>query len=251
MSHSKLIFVSGSSDGLGFLTAQQLIANGHHVHLHARNEQRKKEIERRLRGYACVHVADFEDQEAFGKLAKTLTTFGTFDSIIHNAGVYNSPSAVLFQVNVLAPYLLTALTPPPKKLIYVSSDMHLGGVHHLNHLQNGKVAINYSDSKLLLLLLSMAVARHWSSVLVNALHPGWVPTKMGGNKAPDDLEQGFQTQIWLSTSTDNNAQVSGRYFFHKKESRYHLDADNTELQDQLLSVCSTFTGITFPTNGYE
>jgi NAD(P)-dependent dehydrogenase (short-subunit alcohol dehydrogenase family) len=58
----------------------------------------------------------------------------------------------------------------------------------------------YSDTKLYDLTLSMFVARRWSHVLVNALDPGWVPTRLGGTNAPGNLRDGATTQAWLAVS---------------------------------------------------
>jgi hypothetical protein len=64
-------------------------------------------------------------------------------------------------------------------------------------------------------LLAFAVSRLFSEVKSNALEPGWVPTKMGGAGAPDDLDKGHRTQVWLATSDESAATFSGRYFFHQ------------------------------------
>lgn len=82
-------------------------------------------------------------------------------------------------------------------------------------------------SWLLYEILAKAVARKWSDVLSNAVNPGWVPTKMGGSGASDDLQKGAETQVWLATSED--ARISGRYFFHQKEARYLKKADEVIL----------------------
>ena len=55
-------------------------------------------------------------------------------------------------------------------------------------------------------------ARVWPDVFSNAIDPGWVPTKMGGAAATDDLEMGYLTQTWLSVSNDAAATVSGGYW---------------------------------------
>ena len=77
--------------------------------------------------------------------------------------------------------------------------------------------INYSDSKLHVMMLCKAVARKWSDVYANAVDPGWVPTKMGGRGAPDDLQKGYETQVWLAVSDDEKAKVSGRYFLSERK----------------------------------
>ena len=128
--------------------------------------------------------------------------------------------ANVFAVNVLAPYLLTALITPPARLVYLSSGMHRGGDPLLDdplwahRAWNGAQA--YSDSKLYDTMLAFAVARHWPGVLSNAVEPGWVPTRMGGPGAPDDLSLAPVTQAWLAVSDDPAATVTGGYFYHQK-----------------------------------
>jgi hypothetical protein len=92
----------------------------------------------------------------------------------------------------------------------------------------------------------MAVARTWPDVFSNAVDPGWVPTKMGGHGAPDDLEKGYETQTWLAASVDGGAQVSGRYFHHLTEQRFNPQASDIRLQERFLSLCSDVTGVPFP-----
>jgi NAD(P)-dependent dehydrogenase (short-subunit alcohol dehydrogenase family) len=162
--------------------------------------------------------------------------------VIHNAGVYRAPTEEILPVNTLAPYILTCLIQRPERLIYLSSGMHLGGSAKLETLHT----ITYSDSKLHVLMLCMAVARKWPVVYANAVDPGWVPTKMGGASAPDDLQKGYETQVWLAVSGDRRAKVSGRYFHHEQEARYNPEADDVQLQERFLSSCEEITGVRFP-----
>jgi len=90
------------------------------------------------------------------------------------------------------------------------------------------------------------VARHWPDVYTNTVNPGWVPTKMGGRGAPDDLQKGYETQVWLAVSDDEKAKVSGRYFFHQKERHHNPEADDVVLQERFLTVCKEITGVSFP-----
>src|SRR3954466_1130843 len=75
---------------------------------------------------------------------------------------------------------------------------------------------SYSDSKLLVTTFAMAVARLWPDVYSNAVDPGWVPTRMGGPRAPDDLRLGHLTQEWLATSDAPEARTSGGYWHHQR-----------------------------------
>jgi NAD(P)-dependent dehydrogenase (short-subunit alcohol dehydrogenase family) len=164
--------------------------------------------------------------------------------VIHNAGVYQVPGQQIFSVNTIAPYILTCLIKKPKRLIYLSSGMHQSGQLNLEKLNSG--SISYSDSKLHVLLLCKSVARKWPNVYANAVDPGWVPTKMGGRGAPDDLQKGYETQVWLAVSNEEKAKVSGQYFFHQQERRSNPEADDVEAQKKFLDVCGKITGIKFP-----
>lgn len=90
------------------------------------------------------------------------------------------------------------------------------------------------------------VARQWPDVYANGLNPGWVPTKMGGSSASDDLQKGYETQVWLATSNNDRARVSGQYFFLQKPARPHPDVNNLSLQEEFISLCREITGILFP-----
>lgn len=240
------IFVTGSSDGLGQLAAKKLISLGHKVVLHARNESRGKEAFAKSPGAETVLTADLSNIEETIQLADKVNSLGRFDAIIHNAGVYTASGKDLFNVNTLAPYLLTCLIQKPERLIYISSNMHEGGHSKLDHIVNDLNDINYSDTKLHVVMLCKAVARKWPDVYANALNPGWVPTKMGGKGAPDSLQKGYETQVWLAVSNDERARVTGKYFFHQKQVRYNPVVDDLELQEKFLRVCEEMTGIRLP-----
>jgi NAD(P)-dependent dehydrogenase (short-subunit alcohol dehydrogenase family) len=164
------------------------------------------------------------------------------DAVIHNAGVLSGPQ--IFQVNVLAPYLLTALIHRPRRLIYLSSGMHRGGRADLAGLARSGPApsVSYSDSKLYVTALAFAVARFWPDVLSNAVDPGWVPTRMGGPGAPDDLRLGHLTQEWLAASDDPQAYTSGGYWHHRHRQEAHRAAYDHRLQDGLVDYLAGITG---------
>ena len=237
------IFITGSADGLGQLAAKALIAQGHQVVLHARNETRGKEALDKVPGAEGVVTADLNNIHQTIQLAEKVNALGTFDAVIHNAGLYYASPKELFTVNTLAPYILTCLIQKPERLIYLSSDMHQGGRSKLESFKTDISRITYSDTKLHVVMLCKAVARKWPDVYANALNPGWVPTKMGGSGAPDSLESGYQTQVWLAVSNDEKVKVSGRFFYHKKEIRSNPEADDVSLQERFLNLCKEITGI--------
>jgi NAD(P)-dependent dehydrogenase (short-subunit alcohol dehydrogenase family) len=250
------VFITGSSDGLGQLAAKALVSEGHQVVLHARNDQRARDAMKAVPRAENVLIGDLSGVEETERLAEKVNALGAFNAVIHNAGIYHVPDRarskdgipLLFAVNSLAPYILTALITLPERLIYLSSGMHLHGEAdeaRLTAIPGGTYFPTYSDTKLHDLLLALAVARIWPEVASNAIDPGWVPTKMGGTHAPDDLDEGYRTQVWLAVGQDEHATRSGRYLHHKKERTYHPRAKDEKIQEQFLSVCEEISGIPF------
>jgi len=240
------VFITGSADGLGQLAANALIAQGHQVVLHARNEKRGQDALDRVPGAEDVVTADLTSIDETKQLASKVNELGKFEAVIHNAGVYQASGEEIFSVNTVAPYILTCLVKRPGRLIYLTSGMHQQGRSKLESFKTNIIRITYSDSKLHVLMLCKAVARRWPQVYANAVDPGWVPTKMGGRGAPDDLQKGYETQVWLAVSNDDNAKVSGRYFHHQQESTYNPEANDVRLQERFLELCKEITGVSFP-----
>src|SRR5882724_13070239 len=244
------VFITGSSDGLGRMAAQLLIQQGHSVVLHARNRQRGQAALSAVPGAEAIVDGDLTSIAQTRGVAEQVNALGAFDAVIHNAAVgYQEPRRIqtedglphVFAVNTLAPYILTALIQKPKRLVYLSSGLHRSGDGSLKDLAwerrpwQGQQA--YSDSKLHDVLLAFAIARRRPDVLSNALEPGWVATKMGGPGAPDNLDEGHRTQVWLATSDDPAATVSGEYFYHLGLRTPNPAAGDISRQEQLLEAC--------------
>jgi NAD(P)-dependent dehydrogenase (short-subunit alcohol dehydrogenase family) len=249
------VFITGSADGLGLLAGGLLLETGHRVVLHARNPARAEETRRRAPDAEAVVVGDLASLAQTRRLADDVNRLGPFDAVIHNAAVgYQEPRfdtedglPHVFAVNSLAPYVLTALVERPKRLVYLSSGMHQGADPGLEDVTwsrrrwSGSAA--YAQSKLHNVLLAFAVARRWKSALSNAVNPGWVPTRMGGRGAPDDLEQGYRTQAWLATSDEAGALVTGKYFYHLRPQAPDPAAHEVVLQEEFLDVCRRLSGV--------
>jgi NAD(P)-dependent dehydrogenase (short-subunit alcohol dehydrogenase family) len=205
------VFLTGSADGLGHAAARTLLDKRHEVVVHVRNASRLAAVSDLVDRGAAVIVGDLASVDETRGIAQDVNHLGCMDAVIHNAGVYTGRRVLL--VNTVAPYLLTALIYRPQRLVYLSSSEHLSGRTNLTSIDwSGRQGNpSYPNSKLFVTTLAFAVARIWPDVFSNAVDPGWVPTRMGGPGAPDDLELGHLTQEWLATSEDPDARTSGSY----------------------------------------
>jgi NAD(P)-dependent dehydrogenase (short-subunit alcohol dehydrogenase family) len=253
-----LVLVTGSTDGIGLETVRQLVAGGHDVVAHARNESRADDVRAAQPGLRNVLVGDLGSLEETRRLAEAAAAEGIFDAVVHNAGAGGSAERTvtpdgleqIFQVNTVAPYLLTALVPRPRRLVYLTSGLQAGGRVELDDLQferrrwDGMQA--YSDSKLHDVMLAFAVARLWPDVRATAVDPGWIRTRMGGPQATDEVGDGAATQVWLATSDDEGARVTGSYLTRFSVLDANPQASDVDLQEGLLRRLAALTGVELP-----
>jgi NAD(P)-dependent dehydrogenase (short-subunit alcohol dehydrogenase family) len=252
------VFITGSSDGLGLAAARTLLDEGHEVVLHARSRKRAAvlaELAPRARGVALGDLSSAAEARA---LADQVNALGRMDAVIHNAGVYLEPArgstpeghARTLAINVLAPYMLTAWMDRPGRLIYLSSGLHYRGGGSLDDVDWTRRPWNasqaYSESKLALTAFALALARRWPDVSSSAVDPGWVPTKMGGPGATDDLEEGHLTQTWLAVSADPAAKESGGYWRHRERTTPAAEALDQGFQERLIEKLEELTGVAVP-----
>ncbi|VIO78183.1 SDR family NAD(P)-dependent oxidoreductase [Bradyrhizobium ivorense] len=253
-----IIFITGSTDGLGRAAAQSLLDQGHQVVLHARSADRAAALGELASRSEGVVVGDLQSGAETKGIADQVNAIGRMDAVIHNAGVYTQRSrgstpeghAVTLAINTIAPYMLTALIERPARLVYLSSGLHRGGDGSLDDLDWAKrswdSAKAYAESKLHVVALASALARRWPRVLSNAVDPGWARTKMGGAGAPVDIETGQKTQTWLAVSDDPAALVSGRYWHHLRQQEPANEATDPSFQDALIDKLAKLTGVKLP-----
>jgi NAD(P)-dependent dehydrogenase (short-subunit alcohol dehydrogenase family) len=189
-----IVFITGSTDGLGRAAAQSLLDKGHQVVLHARSADRAAAVGELASRSEKVVVGDLRSAAETRSIASQVNAIGRMDAIINNAGVYSQPSrgstpeghASTLAINTLAPYMLTVLIERPGRLVYLSSGLHRGGEGSLDDLDWTKrswdSAKAYAESKLHVVALAIALARRWPKVLSNAVDPGWVRTEMAARE---------------------------------------------------------------------
>jgi len=252
------VFITGSADGLGMAAAQALMSEGHEVVVHARSTSRAAvfdPIQDKLLG---IVTGDLTSDAETRSIADQMNRIGKMDAVIHNAGIYlerergNTPEglAKILAVNVLAPYLLTVLIERPSRLIYLSSGMHQGGSSNLDDIDWAKRTWSagqaYSESKLYIAALSSAISARWPDVITGSVNPGWVPTRMGGASAPDDLQMGHQTQTWLAASDEVTKRESGQYWYHRQPVRAAQEVTNPTFHERLTDKLEQLTGVVLP-----
>ncbi|OBZ92062.1 daunorubicin C-13 ketoreductase [Pararhizobium polonicum] len=249
------VFITGSTAGLGLAAARTLMAEGHAVVLHARSKERASSLTATEPRSAGIVIGDLGSAAETRSVAEQVNRIGRMDAVIHNAAIYLERSrgdtpeghARILAVNMLAPYILTALILRPERLVYLSSGMHQSGSGSLQDIdwktRNWSAGQAYSESKLHVAALAAAVARHWPEVFSNAVDPGWVPTRMGGAGAPDDLEKGHLTQTWLAASDEPDTKVSGFYWHHRQRRKAAQEVTDPAFQDRLVETLGELTGI--------
>lgn len=249
------IFITGSTEGLGRAAALALLDEGHEVVLHARSKERAIAVGDLSQRTLGVVIGDLASAAETRNVAAQVNAIGSMDAVIHNAGVFQLPTrdatpeghARTLAINTLAPFILTSLIQRPRRLVYLSSGLHRGGEGSLDDLDWTTRPWNalqaYNESKLHLAALASHLARRWPDVLSNAVDPGWVPTRMGGPSAPDDLEMGHQTQVWLAASNDPAVMVSGGYWRHRTREEPAPEVSSADFQQKLIAQLSALTGV--------
>lgn len=119
--HRARVFITGSADGLGHAAAEPLLAQGHEVVVHVRTQARLPAVKELVERGAIATIGDLSDFAQIRELASQVNAIGHMNAVIHNAGVITGTQ--LLVINVVAPYLLTALIQRPQRLIYLSSSM--------------------------------------------------------------------------------------------------------------------------------
>lgn len=243
------ILITGSADGIGALAAKDLAARGHQVYLHARSSSRAEDAMKNCpKAQQCL-VGDLSSSSEVKKLAADINALSPWDCIIHNAGVMHGMAGkttaeghgTLFATNTLAPYVLTSLIRGnSKRYVFLGSSLHSGGDGSLGNLRH----CGYGDSKLHNIMLALAFARTLKSQGVeesNSIDPGWVPTKMGGAGAPQDIKKSVETYVKLAEGVGS----SGGYWGPgaQPDRHYASAAGNVATQDKLMKELQEASGV--------
>lgn len=249
----KVCLVTGSTSGIGKVTARELARKGATVVLVSRTRVKGEEMQAEIKqatGNPQVEllVADLSSLTDVRHLA---TEFHHTSSYLHllvnNAGCAYPTRTLTSEgleatlvVNYLAPFLLTELlldtlkASAPARIVNVSSAQHANAHIEFDNLQGEKKYGNlssYNQAKLALLLWTYELAHRLegTGVTVNALHPGITATNFPsgmtgvlawGMRLSTPLlltpEKGAQTTLYLATSPEVDG-VTGKYFVKSRE----------------------------------
>ena len=145
-------------------------------------------------------------------------------------------------VNVVAPYVLIALLHRPQRLVYLSSSMHRGGRASLTGMDwsGHRTTGSYSDSKLFVTTLAIAVARTWTDAFSNALDPGSVPTTAARERPTIDGSGTSPRNGWPPATIRKHAPPAATWH-HQRRAEPAPSVHDQRFPDQLLEDLASFT----------
>ena len=259
--------VTGADGGLGLEIARQLVVQRAHVIVHARTaELGERAVQALLAGGAqparlSVAVADFADLGQVGAMARQVAAeHRKLDLLVNNAAVFGAQTRTLtgddhevtFQVNYLAPYLLTRLlwpmltVAPGSRVVNVSSALHRGGRLHWGDVDSGKrysAVAAYAQSKLALNLFTKAVAvRGGADLIAASVHPGILATDMVRNytrEAGRPVSEGAAAVLHLASARVED----GGYYEGMAASTPNLLMNDRSSVDRLWKLSARLVGL--------
>lgn len=258
---TKMILITGATDGLGRATAVALAKPGHNIIAHGRNAQKLEQLKAEIGATLSTVQADMSDLSQVAQMARDLKkTYDRIDVVINNAGVFKTSQPrladgmdVRFVVNTFAPALLSNLLLPiiPKdgRLVHLSSAAQapvdvdaLAGKRTLQDMEA------YAQSKLALTMWSQEFAsKHPDGPVSVAVNPGsLLATKMvreGFGTSGNDLNIGVDI-LSRAALSDKFSAASGQYFDNDSGqfAAPHLDAANAAKVANVVAIIDAQTG---------
>ena len=225
----KTVLITGATKGIGLETARQLAQNGFRVFITGRNENKLLQAKNKLQaeGHTVeTLLLDVNDEKSITEAAHTFAAHNCkLDVLINNAAVLLKNDTHLatddarvfeetFRTNVHGPLRVTqALLPhmnSPARIINISS----AGGSMSEPVGGWSPAYCVSKTALNGITRQLAAELAPRKIAVNAVHPGWVKTDMGGSSAPRSIEKGAETPVWLASEAGQ--ELTGLFFMDKK-----------------------------------
>lgn len=226
---TKTILITGSTDGIGKLTAKTLAAQGHTILLHGRSADKLQAAAKEIVGTTQSYTADLSHMADVKALAANISAdHGQLDAVINNAGVLKIKDTmtadgldVRFMVNTIAPYVLTLdllpIIPKNGRVVNLSSAaqaaVNLDAMHGRRQLDD---MVAYAQSKLAITIWSREIAKEFQDgPVIVAVNPGSLlaskMVKEGFGIAGNDLQIGADILIEAVLGA-SFANASGKYY---------------------------------------
>ena len=231
MNQKRVALVTGANRGIGYEICRQLARSGLTVILTARDENAgQKSVKNLQKDDLDIHFEplDVQDEQSIRDLHESIESkFGQLDILINNAGILIDESYSTLQIpldvmrrtletNLLGPLnLCQTFIPLMKKNNYGRIINISSGMGAFSEMGSGYAAYRISKAALNAMTRILASEVYGSNILINAMCPGWVRTKMGGAGATRSVEKGAETAVWLALMEDKGP--SGCFFRDKKE----------------------------------
>lgn len=271
----KTVVLTGASDGIGAAAARELAKAGAHVVPVGRSPQKTARVADELG--VVGEIADFARLDDVRSLAARIRArCPRIDVLINNAGgvfakklVTQDGNERTFQVNHLAPYLLTRLLQGPLRhsgarvVTTASSAAHLGRLRIEDLVpgaQSKGIYIGfraYSTTKLANVLFAAELARRWPEVASTSYHPGPVASQFGRGSGVVGFvfavpqfralirtpEQGADTMLWLASADDSEGRYSGGLFTDRRLMRAPRQTADASLASDLWELSADLVGL--------
>jgi NAD(P)-dependent dehydrogenase (short-subunit alcohol dehydrogenase family) len=231
----KIALITGANKGLGFETARQLGKNGVIVLIGARDKAKGEAAAALLKSEeidARFLEIDVTYESSIVRAAKEIESqFGALDILVNNAGVLvagsdGAPSTTTvatfkttFETNVFGLIAVTQVMLPLLKksaggrIVNLSSVLGSIAEHaDPNSSIHGMLVSAYNCSKAAVNMFTnqLALELRETKIKVNAVHPGWVKTDMGGEAAPMDIPDGAKSSVEMAL-IDESGPSGGFY----------------------------------------
>lgn len=283
--NNKRILITGATSGIGKVAAKELAKQGAHVIIHGRNPEKADQVKHEILrdiplAKVDVMLANLSNKSEVLTLVDTFNhRFGSLNVLVNNAGgVMNNQREVTadgwektIAVNVLAPFMLSALLYPNlqrqagSRIIHTASAAHRMARPDLTDLMYEKkysALRAYGDAKLYVILMGQEFAKRQRElsghhVTMNAFHPGVVATNFAGESNSlyhfffkvfrlflTSPEKGADTMIYLAAD-ERAGNLNGKYFVKRKEEKVYLSKKYALLSSNLWNQWETYSGIKF------